>query len=247
MTVYADVLFLINFAFDAQLLFVLCKIYSKKAPVFKILLSAALGGLAGVFVFVPYFGILLWPPAKVVLPVLMTAAVFLPCRKKMLASASATFAGMSFMFSGAVNFFGLSAASGLMVPALVYVIVCIIKKNIKKNRSRTILWYKGKKTMEEGFLDSGNMLSSNGAPVILGNRAVFERLLGKGFSPLAISEWADSCDVRIVPYTALGKRGAIIGIKLDWAEIDGKRYPGAVLAYSEEEFSEDLILNSAMT
>lgn len=247
MTIYADVLFFINFVFDAQLLFVLCKIYSKKPPVFRILLSASIGGFAGVFAFVPYFGILLWPPIKVVLPVLMTSAVFLPCRKKMLLGACLAFCGISFIFSGAVSFFGMSAASGLLIPVLTYLIVCVIKKNIKKGRSRTTLRYKGKKTVEEGFLDSGNMLSSNGAPVILANKAVFERLLGKGFSPLAISEWADSCDVRIVPYTALGKRGAVIGIKLDWAEIGGKRYPGAVLAYSEEEFSEDLILNSAMT
>ncbi len=247
MTVYADILFLINFAFDAELLLILCKIYSKKVSGIKILLSAAVGGLAGVFTFVPYFGILLLPPAKVVLPAIMTAMVFLPCKKKMLASAAAAFTGMSFMLSGAIHFFDLNALSGLLIPAPVYGIVCIIKRNIRKKRSQVELLYKGRESVENGFFDSGNMLMCGGEPVILGNKAVFERLFGKGFSINAISEWVDSCDVRLVPFSALGKKGAVLGIKLDYAKINGKIYYGTVLAYTEEDFSEDLILNSVMT
>ena len=246
MTVYADVLFLINFLFDAELLYVLCKVYSKKAPKFRILLSATLGGLAGVFAFTPFFGILLLPPAKIVCPAVLVAIVFLPCRKKVFAGAYAAFCGISFMTAGAVNFFGLRAVTGMMIPVLVYAIACTIKKNIKKKRGCTILAYKDSKTTEDGFFDSGNMLTSGESPVILGNSAVFRRLFGENFSINAISEWVDSRDLRIIPFNSLGKKGAVIGVKLDYAEMDGKIYYGVVLAYTEENFSEDLILNSAM-
>lgn len=247
MTVYADIFFLINFVFDAQMLFILCKIYSKKVSGIKILLSAIVGGLAGVFAFVPYFEILLLPPAKVVLPAIMTAIVFLPCKKRMIAGATAIFAGISFMFSGAIIFFGLNIVSGLLIPLPVYAIICNFKKNVRKKRSLVKLLYKDKKSVEDGFYDSGNMLTSGGLPVILGSKAVFERLFGKGFSKKAIAEWVDNCDIRLVPYSSLGKKGAVIGVRLDYAEIGKKRYYGTVLAYAEEDFSDELILNSVMT
>lgn len=247
MTVYADILFLINFIFDAEILVLLCKIYSKKVPVLRVLLSATVGGLFGVFAFVPYFGILAGPPARVVMPFIMTALVFLPCKKEVLASVAAIFMGMSFIVSGAVSFFGLKGFLGIFVPVPVYGIVLLIKKNSLKRRSTTILCYKDFISSEDGFFDSGNMLTYKNAPVILGNQAVFERLFGKGFSIFALSEWVDSKDVRMVPYASLGKSGAVMGIQLDYAQIGGKKYPKAVLAYSADKFSEELILNSVMT
>lgn len=247
MTVYADILFLINFAFDAEILAILCKVYSKKIPPLRFLLSACMGGLAGVFVFIPYFKILSLPPARLILPIIMTALVFLPCKKGRLAGAAAVFTVISFLFSGAIHFFGMSAFSGLLLPAGLYPAICIVKKNIKKKRSTAVLKYKDRKISEEGFFDSGNLLKSGGAPVILGSCAVFERLFGKGFRIEAVSEWADSEDIRLVPYSTLGKSGAVLGIRLDSAVIDGKTYADTVLAYCEDDFSEDLILNAVMT
>lgn len=247
MTVYADILFLINFAFDAEILAILCKVYSKKIPPARFLLSACLGGLAGVFVFIPYFKILSLPPARIILPIIMTALVFLPCKKGRLAGGAAVFTAISFLFSGAIHFFGMNAFSGLLLPAGLYPAICVVKKNIKRKRSTAVLKYKDRKITVEGFFDSGNLLKSGGAPVILGSRAVFERLFGKGFRIEAAAEWLDSVDIRLVPYSALGKSGAVLGIRLDSAVIDGKVYENTVLAYCEDDFSEDLILNAAMT
>lgn len=247
MTVYADILFLINFAFDAEILAILCKIYSKKIPPFRFLLSACLGGFAGVFAFIPYFEILSRPPARFILPIIMTALVFLPCKKGRLAGAAVSFTAISFLFSGAIHFFGMSALSGLLLPAILYPAICIVRKNIKRKRSTALLKYKDRKISGEGFFDSGNLLKSGGAPVILGSRAIFESLFGKGFRIEAVSEWTDSEDIRLVPYSTLGKSGAVLGIKLDSAVIDGKSYDNTVLAYCEDNFSEDLILNATMT
>ena len=189
MTVYADILFLMNFLFDAEILVLLCKIYSKKVQLSRVLLSAAVGGLFGVFAFIPYFRILAGPPARVVLPVVMTALVFLPCKKEMLAGASVIFMGMSFIVSGAVSFFGIKGFFGILVPVPVYGVVLLIKTKSLKKRRLTILCYKDFLSSEDGFYDSGNMLTYKNAPVILGSQAVFERLFGKGFSVFALPEW----------------------------------------------------------
>ena len=246
MTIYADVLFLMNFLFDAELLFLLCKIYSKKASVFRILLSAAVGGGSGVLVFIPFFEILSYPPAKVVIPAIMTAIVFYPGKIKTYLDAVLIFIGMSFFLSGAVHFAGIDGIWALLIPVPLYGIVSVIKKRTSRTRKSALLCYHGKTCLLDGFYDNGNMLSYCGTPVILGSRVVFEKLFGKGFSILALSEWVNPCDVRMIPYSALGKNGAVIGIKLDYARIDKKDYTGVVLAYSEKEFSEELILNSIM-
>lgn len=244
MTVYVDALFLMNFIFDAQLLFILCKIYSKKASAAKILLSAVSGGLMGVLAFVPYFTILLWPPTQAAFSVLMVFGVFYPCRPKQLLGAATAFLGIAFATAGAMSFF---ECNGLVImPILIYLPIVAIKKNIKKGRMKTILVYKGKMCEEEGFSDSGNMLSYGGCPVLVGSESVFKRLLGDGFNEKGVLEWADKRDVRIIPYRALGKSGAVLGIRLDYAEVCGKRYYGAILAYCDEKISENLILNSAM-
>ncbi|MBR5808710.1 MAG: sigma-E processing peptidase SpoIIGA, partial [Clostridia bacterium] len=52
-TVYADVSFFINFTFDAEILLLLCKVYSKKAPMLRLILASCLGGLLGVLAFIP--------------------------------------------------------------------------------------------------------------------------------------------------------------------------------------------------
>lgn len=246
MTIYADVLFMMNFLFNAELLFLLCKIYSKKASLFKILLSAAVGGLCGVLVFVPNFEVLTYPPAKIALSTVMTAFVFLPCNRKTFIGTALAFYGVSFLISGAINFFGLKGIYGLFIPIPLYAIIRILKKSVVKKRSNTVLCYKGKTLSTEGFYDSGNMLESFGSPVILGSKNVFEKLFGYGFCISAISEWVEPSDMRIVPYSSFGKTGAALGVKLDYAKVCRRKYHDAVLVYTENKLSEDLILNSVM-
>ncbi len=247
MTVYADIVFLINFAFDAEILLILLKLYSKKIPYVRFLLSTCIGGLQGVFVFIPYFRMLCTPPARFLIPLLMVSAVFLPCKVKELMSAWISFLTISFVFSGAINFFNLKAVYGLLLLVPIYVSILAIKRGIKKRKKSVILVYQDKRISQEGFLDSGNMLHYNDRPVILAKADVFEKLFGSGFKISAAMEWIDIKDFCFIPYTALGKTGAIFGIKLDFAIVSGKRYDGVVLGYCEDNFSDHLILNSVMT
>ena len=62
MSVYLDVAFLINFLFDAEIIILTLKIASKKIAYLRVVFAAFVGGMAGVFVFFPYFRILALPP-----------------------------------------------------------------------------------------------------------------------------------------------------------------------------------------
>ena len=247
MTVYADVSFLINFAFDAEILLLLCKVYSKKVPKLRLFLASFLGGLLGVFAFIPYFEILARPPARFIIPIFMIYIVFAPFCVKDFFSRYVSYLGISFIVSGMINFLDLNAFSGLLIPIPVYLILCILRKNTNKRKGEVILEYKNKSLKAEGFYDTGNMLLSGGNPVILGSEKIFEELLGCKISRENIMSLSKRFEMRIIPFMSLGKAGTVMGIKLDRIWVDGKQYDEVVMAYSGNKFSDDLILNSIMT
>lgn len=246
MTVYVDVLFFINFAFNLEILVILLKIYSKTIPKARLLFSAILGGMQGVFTFVPYFRILSLPPVFVIFPLVMVMAVFLPCSRKEVISAWISFLTISFVFSGAISFFDASGIWSVLLPVPIYAAVCILKKRAIRKKDRVTLVYKDRTASYDGFFDSGNMLSYNGAPVILANGEVFENLLGKGFCREAAWEWVEAEDLRFVPYTALGGKGVVFGVRLDSCIVGKRCFENVILGFAENDFSDNLILNTVM-
>ncbi len=247
MTVYADVSFFINFLFDAEILFLLCKVYSKKIPALRLIIASFMGGILSVFAFIPYLEIFARPPARFIIPIFMVCIVFMPLKTKAFFSRYLSYLAISFIMSGIINFLDLNAFSGLLIPIPVYLLICILRKNINKRKGEVILEYKDKSITTEGFYDTGNMLLSGGLPVILGSERIFIELLGCEISKENIMSLAKRFEMRIIPFMSLGKAGTVLGIKLDRIWVDGKEYEGVVMAYAGNKFSDDLILNSIMT
>lgn len=245
-TVYADVSFFINFTFDAEILLLLCKVYSKKVPALRLILASCLGGLLGVFAFIPYFEIMARPPARFIIPIFMICMVFLPIGRKAFFSRYLSYLAISFVMAGLINFLDLNAYSGLLIPVPVYLLICILRKNINKKKGEVVLEYKNKKLTTDGFYDTGNMLLSGGLPVILGSERIFKELLDCEISRENIMSLAKRFEMRIIPFMSLGKAGTVMGIKLDRIWVDGKEYNGVVMAYAGNRFSDELILNSIM-
>jgi len=246
-TVYADVSFFINFAFDAEILFLLCKVYSKKAPILKIIFASCIGGVLGVFTFMPYLEIITRTPARFIIPFFMIGIVFMPLNRKMFLSQYSAYLAISFVMSGLINFLGLNALLGLLIPIPVYFLICVLRKNINKKKGEVVLEFKNKKLTTDGFYDTGNMLLSGGLPVILGSERIFKELLECEISKENIVSLAKRFEMRIIPFMSLGKAGTVMGIKLDRIWVDGKEYNDVVMAYAGNKFSDDLILNSIMT
>jgi len=247
LTVYADVAFIINFIYDLELLVLLCKVFSKKVPKMRVFLSAFMGGLLGVFAFLPYLEVLTRPAARFVFPVFYVYMVFKPLGVKDFVNRYLCFVSISFIMSGAITYLGLGVFSGILIPGVIYFLFIVLRKNVIKKKRDVILEYKGKRVMTEGFYDSGNMLLSGGLPVILGNSRIFEKLLDCKVSYENICSLSEKFEMRIIPFISLGKSGTIIGIKLNRIWVDGKKYDDIVLAFAGNKFADELILNSIMT
>lgn len=246
-TVYADVSFFINFIFDAEILFLLCKIYSKKVPIFRLGLASLFGGLLGVFAFVPYLEVMARPPARFIIPIFMIYIVFMPLERKAFFSRYLSYIAVSFVMSGMINFLELNVFQSLLIPIPIYFLICILRKNINKKKGEVVLEFKNKKLTADGFFDTGNMLSSGGLPVILGSERIFKELLDCEISRETIMSLAKRFEMRIIPFMSLGRAGTVMGIKLDRIWVDGKEYENVVMAYAGNKFSDELILNSIMT
>ena len=246
-TVYADVSFFINFTFDAEILFLLCKVYSKKVPVLRLFVASFIGGLLGVFAFIPYLEIMAIPPARFIIPIFMIYMVFMPVGTKAFFSRYISYLAISFVMSGLINFLNLNAFSGLLVPIPVYFLICVLRKNIYKKKGEVTLEYREKRITTDGFYDTGNLLLSGGLPVILGSERIFKELLGCEISRENIMSLSKKFEMRIIPFMSLGKAGTVLGVKLDRIWVDGKEYDEVVMAYAGNKFCDDLILNSIMT
>lgn len=246
MTVYIDVILLVNFLFNAEILLLLYRLQYEKIRPLRLITSALLGGGLSLVVFIPYLQPNLSAAARYLTPFFMSWLCFMPCKLRRVLICGVYIFIMSFIFSGLATFFGARGilCFGLMLPS-VWAVELIKQKSRKKYKSVRLCY--GEKTASfKGFCDSGNLLTCNGLPVILADSTVFEELFGRGFNILAVNEWIDAKDYRSIPYSSLGKSGAIPGILLDSARVDGREYGRAILGYTEKEFSEKVILSSIM-
>lgn len=246
MEIYADKIFFTNFIFDFGILITLLKISGQKIRILRLMLSACLGGVQGVFVFIPYFRILGTPPMRFILPLVMTAIVFMPCGFGELIKNGMLFFITAFVLSGAACFFGLNSYIGMNLPYPFYFAANYLHKKGCIKAKKITLIYKGKRYDGTGFYDSGNMMYYKNIPVILANNTVFEEMFGKGFNINAAQEWIDEKDIRPVAYSSPGGCGVLIGIKLDNAVVGRKNYGTAILACCRENLDENVILNRVM-
>ena len=242
MYVYLDLAFLINFLFDAEILFLTLKITSKRIVIWRILLAALVGGLQGVFVFFPYFRILSVPPISLLTPLFMLGIAL---GKTNILIEYVIFLVISFIFGGAMSFFNFGAAFGLILIIPVYMGIMKIRRNIFKKQKDITLYYKDRIIRKNAVYDSGNSVFYFGKPVIFGNRHTFCEILDKNTIENSIYEEINPDDLCVVPYKSLGKSGVAAGIRLEKAVVSGKNFDGAVICYFDDNKNE-VVLNGIM-
>lgn len=243
MSVYLDLAFIISFLFDFELIMLAHIICSKKIHPFRVFFSAFVGGMQGVLVFFPYFGILSMPPASFAVSVFMAAVCTDIRKKREFLSFYIVFLSMSFLLAGMMMFVNSSTLMGILLIFPVWIVAEKIKKTIFARRSNVVL-YLGNKSIESNALyDSGNAVFYLGKPVILANREIFCKLFGKDFQKNDLDRLENVCKV---PYKAVGNSGILTGVILDKAVVNGKSYEGVVLVFFEGNFDDDVILNRIM-
>ena len=240
MRVYLDIAFFVNFIFDAEILFLMLTITSKKITYKRLIFAALLGGLQGVFVFFPYFRILSLPPVSFLVSLLMVFIAAKPSTKREFFENYLIFLMTSFLFGGVMTFLKLRAVFSTLLILPVYLGILKIRQKIFKKRTRITLCYKGKNLERDAVYDSGNTVFYFGKPVIFGSKRLFCDILDRDLSDM---KYEDFC---LVPYKCVGKSGIAKGIRLDKAVVSDKNFDGTVFCYFDEDLNDEVILNGVM-
>ena len=241
MSVYLDIAFFVNFIFDAEILFLMLTVTSKKITYNRLFFSALLGGLQGVFVFFPYFRILSLPPVSFLVSFFMVFLAVNPTSIKELFGSYLIFLMTAFLLGGAMSFLKFKAVFGVLLILPLYFGIMKTRKKIIRKKINVTLFYKGKILERDAVYDSCNMVFYFGKPVIFGNKSLFYEIVGD--RQMFLNREKDFC---LVPYKCVGKSGIAKGIRLDKAVVSDKNFDGTIFCCFEDNLTDEVILNGIM-
>ncbi len=252
MTVYIDLVFLINFFGDFLCLWLSSTVY-RRIPLWRRITAAVLGGLYGVAAVLPEFWFMSSFVAKLLGAAAIAALAYLPAGTKEILRAAAVFCMSAMLLSGGVELAGTNAGICRMLLTVfgtACLILCglsLIKSRIYSRYLPSELCFCGRKIRANGFYDSGNRLivGDNGASVIIADERALKKLVSPDATPSNISEWADINKIVSIPFSGAAG-GVMLGIKLDYAKIDGRRYDDVILGISENRLADSIVLHSTM-
>ena len=236
MTVYADVMFIVNLIVNYLLLLSVSGIVHNRPPFWRLLISAAMGSAASFVILLPPMNFFANIAIKAALCVAMTAAAFPLKNIKSLLRHAAWLLFVTFSYCGIVTaivmrlqpkmihinnmavYADLSPLLLIISTAVCYLAVKVIILVAAKVRPRedfyTLEIFRGKNQVKcTALLDTGCNLHDlfSGNPVI-----VLEQDLALSLIPQCVAAVADNADgfgtdiregVRLIPYSAIGGKG----------------------------------------
>lgn len=254
MTLYADVLFAINFSMDFLALFITSIILHKKTTKPKLVLSALLGAFFGVFEIVLPIGMIFTTILSVVISVLMCLIAFFEknIRRFLLTVVSFWVASMALAgvmsllysvlntllssvikhFSPVTTYNGARFFIIISITALVGIIFSRVFSNKKDVKSIEVKIIIGKKEYKINALcDSGNMLTEpiSAKPVIL--------VANKTEISKKISEIDDRYK-RYIPYSDTSSCGMLKGVLPSKVYVGNNLVDAVIATTNKEGFSE---------
>lgn len=246
MTIYIDVVFLINFLFDFLLLLTINVALKRYSKLIRIIVGALIGSLTIFTLFIPLnkIGSLI---LKIVLGLIMCIISFGYKNIKYtfyntiyLYMTSIILGGFlyylkiefSYNNKGFVFYYEGLSFNYLFLLIIAPLILYVFLKSIKALKEIKNYYYKVKiifmndyELKVTGFLDTGNKLKDpiTGKPVILINKKIV-----KGLVPIRSPMY--------VPYSSLNHHGILECIKPKYLEIEGLEYKNYLIGFSNESF-----------
>lgn len=128
----------------------------------------------------------------------------------------------------------------------------------RSRRGRTVsvmLWCEGRCQLFRALVDTGNTLTDpvTGAPVLVADQTVADRLFPKGRGPTGeelhrppqtlerLSEEWDGTRLRLLTYRSVGvENGLLLAVRADKIEVNGKSFPGKLVALMPGVLEEDV-------
>lgn len=182
MVVYVDILILVNFVVDYFLISIACRLLHKKPRLWRMLLSAALGGVFSLYILLPQGKFLLQTAVQVVMCMSLCAvALGIKSVKDFLRNATVLFC-VNFAYSGAmiavwyvfkphgmiinnsVIYYNISPLFLILFSIVGYFGVSIARKFLKPNFPQNVycnvLLFCGNNTLSlQGIVDTGNSIT----------------------------------------------------------------------------------------
>ncbi|MBE7013644.1 MAG: hypothetical protein E7419_00370 [Ruminococcaceae bacterium] len=275
MTVYWDMMFLINFAIDYIILYSTAKTLFLKRNIFKILSGALIGGIYGIFAFEKSFVF------NTLTYIFVTFFILYVTFSKLNFKIVSTFYIISFLFGGISgylnNLYGvikmsngffyiennlLAVILGVVLSSFIVVIsLKLIKRNtIKLRQIKTVdIFCDGKSVTVSGMLDTGNLLLDpiTKYPVILVNFSDIKQIINKDLEKF-LEENDNLCvninrriinKIRLIPYKNSSSNDILKGFKPDYIVIKEekeRKITDVIIAVTYNKLSENNEFNAIL-
>ena len=240
-TVYADVLFAVNFVINMLLISLTAMVTKSRVSIWRKFLSSSIGAVYAVLMFVPQFAFAGALISKFVLLSVMTAVSFGFAGIRQYIRQLCLFGGITLMCGGCtlayvyfsdssvvsvsngIVYFdtslGTVAGCALICGAVMKISAAVYRQHRLRDYRSMIVYKDGKSVVLRVMVDTGNMLTDplTGSPVIVAEKSAL-----KGIIPMEIDtediEALSCCisGVRLIPFRSLGcERGLMTGFKPD--------------------------------
>ena len=263
MTVYTDILFFTNFIMDYLIISVCSAIVPPKTKHIRKISASLLGGLYGVFIFIPELKFIYSVLSVFLFSAGIVAIVFLPCKPKEYFRYLSVYYITSFIFAGCLYMILPFIGGGMIRNNVIYfdsINILLISltlwftikkgiKYIKKHRKKEELLikikYKNYHTEVKGILDTGNLLTDpvSGKTVAVGDEDILKKLFSPDCNLFNLNEWIDSTDIRIIPYKTVDTEGVMTGFIADEITSDNQVFTKMVIAISPLKLNDGILIN----
>ena len=261
MDIYIDIFFGVNFIMDYIVLTIadLKKITKRKRRLISAFISALFSCIMIAYPHSFYFS----PPFKIFFLFLMTAIVAFPQSfKNYLSYSICVFISSLFLLTGVLaieilshNFINLSylytPTDLLLIFGILagYLLFKFIKNSFNINKDKTFynmqISYNGKSVKINAIKDTGNLLKTplSSTPVIVCDKAVFEKLFTKNIEPESLREFVDTKDFKIIPYKTISQTGIIYGFRPHFLKIDENTIDDIIIGFAPIKLESEALIN----
>ncbi len=266
MTVYADMLFIVNFIINLILLKLCSLLVKVSVSTLRLSLSSAVGAVYAVFMFFPDISFFYIFPFKLAISFAMIMIIVPKARLVRLIKITAVFYLVSFTFAGVllmliylgsaspaltpavkngIFYFDIPLGSLILASALSYAVIALSQAIFKRNKTIGIRSLKiilsGRECTVPALSDTGNLLKDpiSQAPVIIAEGKFIGSLFPEGIPSLEAGE-TSNVKLRLIPYSSLGNKGGMLaGFIPDEVRIDGRKASKVIIAISPDALSKE--------
>jgi len=264
-TVYADVLFIINFIINMILIKISSLFMKSTVSNTRLCISSALGAVYAVCMFFPDISFMYIFPFKLFVSIIMMKIISPHAKLIKMIKYTSVFYMVSFTFAGVllaliyfgsisssmqpnihngIFYFDISLTKLLIASAISYAVITISCAVFKRNKTigikKLTIVLKNRMCEMSALSDTGNLLTDplTRNPVVIAEKKYLKDLFPLGIPDIENIAFSD-IKLRLIPYSSLGNNGGMLtGFVPDEVCIDGKKANNVIVAISPGALSE---------